>query len=78
MCLNTKCTAYWMLETKIGLLPVPPGLKLSYHPQYLKPAPTPRDVKPAYDVVPPRPKSGIPDEAGPGDSAGSRSLWRGM
>jgi hypothetical protein len=77
MCLNTKCSAYWMLDTNIGLLPVPPGLRFSYHPSFLEPAATPRDVKPPYDVVPPRPKSGIPDEAGPADSAGSRSLWRG-
>lgn len=66
-----------MLETAIGLLPVPPGLKLSYHPAFLAPAATPRDVRPPYDVVPPRPKNGIPDEAGPDVSAGSRSLWRG-
>jgi len=77
MCLNTSCTAYWMLKSDIGLLPVPPGLELSYHASFLKPAATPRDVRQPYDVVPPRPKAGIPDEAGPGDSAGSRSLWRG-
>jgi hypothetical protein len=66
-----------MLDTNIGLIPTPPGLRLSYDPAFLGPAPTPPDTRPPYDVIPPRPKSGIPDEAGPSDSAGSRSLWKG-
>ena len=58
-------------------MPIPPGLTLSYGPAFLHPLPTPAGVKIPYDIIPPRPKMGIPDETGPGDSAGDRSLWRG-
>lgn len=76
-CLTTTCTAYWMLSTNIGLLPIPPGLNLTYDPEFLAHLATPLGTKIPYDIVPPPPKMGIPDEAGPADSAGSRSLWRG-
>jgi hypothetical protein len=77
ICLETACTAYWMLDTTIGLLPIPPGMKLAYDSPFLCPAKTPVDIKPPYSVIPPKPKGGIPDETGSGDSAGSRGLWRG-
>ncbi|KAL7419440.1 hypothetical protein Q5752_006278 [Cryptotrichosporon argae] len=73
ICLVPSCPQFWMLETPLGLVPIPPGFALSYHPPFLEPRPGgPQDVP--YAVAPPAP---APDTAGAQADAGSRALWRG-
>ena len=68
--MNHACKAFWMLDTIIGHLPIPPGFSLTYHVEFLKPVKTP--ITPPYPVVPPAPRSVEVEQC-----AGDRTLWRG-
>lgn len=75
-CLVPECTQFWILSTAVGLVPIPPSMKLSYDESFLRVAPTPFEAASLpYDIVPPLPSS-APETAGI-EEAGSRSLWRG-
>ncbi|ORY29498.1 hypothetical protein BCR39DRAFT_588274 [Naematelia encephala] len=70
ICLSPTCPAFWLLQTKLGLIPIPPGFNLRYHPEWLECAETPRGVRKPYDVVPTSPGVGE-------GTVGDRSLWKG-
>ncbi len=67
-----------MLDTAVGLLPIPAGFSLSYSSTFLECVPTSMGMeKMPYDVVPPPPvKAGLA-EANVEESAGYRTLWKG-
>ncbi|WRT65553.1 uncharacterized protein IL334_002498 [Kwoniella shivajii] len=76
ICLNSACKAFFLLHTKIGLLPIPPGFHLSYNDDFLVPRETPREVIIPYDIVPPEPAKRVP-ETEDAYEVGGRTLWRG-
>jgi len=65
--MNSTCHAFWMLQTIIGTIPIPPGFSLTYHTAFLQPASTP--LATPYPARPPPPLNT--------PSAGDRILWRG-
>ncbi len=68
-----------MLDTILGLQPIPPGFSSAYSPAFLKCVPTPKElVRLPYGVVPSPPvevgERGEPNTL----PAGTRTLWKVM
>lgn len=70
-----------MLDTPLGLLPIPPGFKLSYRPDFLFVAKSPDGLKAPYDILPLPPVSAtdapLEERDEMAEGSGSRLLWRG-
>ena len=74
-CLDLSCPQFWLLATPIGLLPIPPGFKLSYSSHWLECAPTPPGLESVpYSVIPAPPGVSLSEVA---ENAGGRELWKG-
>lgn len=74
-CVNHSCSQFWLLDTRVGLMPVPPGFSLGYTSAWLQPVPSPRSLlRLPYDVCPPPPASGMSEVE---QCAGDRTLWKG-
>jgi hypothetical protein len=74
ICTKPDCPQFWLLSTRAGLLPIPPGFALTYNPGWLRPFPTPSDVGIPYSVRPAAPAS---DQTEVECCAGDRTLWKG-
>lgn len=74
ICTNPDCARFWLLETRIGLFPIPPGFSLQYDTKWLRPARTPGDIGIPYDI---RPSPPAVDAIEVERYAGDRTLWKG-
>lgn len=74
MCTNPDCAQFWLLRTRIGLVPIPPGFRLQYDLAWLQTLPTPSDISIPYDARPPAPAG---DSIEVERCAGDRTLWKG-
>ncbi|WVQ94541.1 hypothetical protein IAU59_001620 [Kwoniella sp. CBS 9459] len=78
ICLRHDCSAFFMLLTEFGLMPIPPGFSLTSNEAFLRPIDTPQDIRLPYDVIPPEPLRRIPQTGEDHQvGAGSRTLGRG-
>nr|XP_019050222.1 hypothetical protein I302_00647 [Kwoniella bestiolae CBS 10118]OCF29152.1 hypothetical protein I302_00647 [Kwoniella bestiolae CBS 10118] len=79
ICLRPECKAFFMLDTHLGFLPIPPGFLLSYDDKFLKSRSTPAEVRIPYEVVPLEPVRTVPEAetGGREGEVGGRTLWRG-
>ncbi|WWC99165.1 hypothetical protein V866_006060 [Kwoniella sp. B9012] len=77
ICFQPECQAFFMLDSPIGSLPVPPGFSLSYDEDFLKPRCTPPEVMIPYSVIPQEPVRVVPETEEMEGEVGGRTLWRG-
>ena len=79
ICLNPSCKQFWMLETAIGLLPLPPGFSLTYSLAFGESFPSPAGMQRLpYEVRPTPPVNPVILSSMKSISAGMRTLWKGI
>ncbi|OCF74843.1 hypothetical protein I204_03685 [Kwoniella mangroviensis CBS 8886] len=76
-CFQPECQAFFMLDSPIGVLPIPPGFSLSYDENFLKPRCTPPEVMIPHSVVPQEPVRVVLETEEKDGEVGGRTLWRG-
>ncbi|WWC68776.1 uncharacterized protein I206_102711 [Kwoniella pini CBS 10737] len=77
ICLRPDCKAFFMIVTRVGILPIPPGFHLTYEDDFLKPVSTPPQVILPYGVIPLEPAQRVPEADIAEGEVGGRTLWKG-